>query len=577
MKDDTERKLNSKDIDLKSKYKNLFKFSPDLIFIHDINGNLINVNNSLKKILGYKNQNKIKDLSLKDIVILNKEKPNESDYDKFLKEIIEKSLYIEYKLNTKKGKTIDVEGYSVPSAANDLNSEFFIHIARDISGKKEIQKKLVASQKEIDLISSTIPELRLWSLSQNKDSLKLIQKSGQAVKESMAKYKNILENIQEGYFEIDLSGNFVLINKALCRIFGYSGEELINLRYEVLMDDNTANYLKLTLENLPKKNIQLRIRRKNNEEIFVETSLDIKFNSNNEKIGYFGILRDISQRIKVKKLEIKFREELENEVKVRTQKLNELLEKQKLYMIEISKASNFKSELLSSMSHELRTPLNAIIGFTDLLLERSYGKLTEEQSEFLKDIKDSAEHLLDLITKILDISKIEAGQIALRIQQFSLNNMIEQIKSNLRLLYKKKGLKFKIKGLDTQKEIYADPIKFKEIIYNLFSNAIKYTIRGKITFIIQEDKENWVFKIKDTGIGIALKNYDLVFKEFKRIDIPYVNSIPGTGLGLSITKRLVKLHGGDISFTSKFGVGSTFTFIIPKSLRTQVIPVKKLF
>ena len=539
MKDDTERKLNSKDIDLKSKYKNLFKFSPDIIFIHDINGNLIKVNNSLKKILGYKNQNKKKDLSLKDIVILNKEKPNESDYLKFLKKIIKKSVRIEYKLKTKKDKTIDVEGYSVPSAANDLNSEIFIHIAHDISGKKEIQK------------------------------------SGKAVKESVEKYKNILENIQEGYFEIDLNGNFILFNKALCRILGYSGEELINLHYEMLMDDNTANHFILTLENLPKKNIQLRIRRKNNEEIFVETSLDMKFNSNNEKIGYFGILRDISQRIKVKKLEIKFREELENEVKVRTQKLNEVLEKQKLYMIEISKASNFKSELLSSISHELRTPLNAIIGFTDLLLERSYGKLTEEQNEFLNDIKYSAEHLLDLITKILDISKIEAGQIALRIQKFSLNIMIEQIKSNLRLLYKKKGLKFKIKGLDTQKEIYADPIKFKEIIYNLLSNAIKYTITGKITFIIQEDKEKWIFKIKDTGIGIAQKDYDLVFKEFKRINIPYVNSIPGTGLGLSITKRLVNLHGGDISFTSKFGVGSTFTFIIPKSLRTQAITVKK--
>lgn len=570
-----ERKLNSKDFDLKSKYKNLFEFSPDFIFIHDINGNLISVNNTLKKILSNKNQNKKKDLSLKDIVILNKEKPKESDYLKFLKKIIKKSVRIEYKFKTKKDKTIDVEGYSVPITANDLNSEFFLHIAYDISGKKEIQNKLEAAQKEINSTSNMIPELRLWSLSQNKNSLNLIQKSGQAIKESEAKYKNILENIQEGYYEIDLNGNFVLFNKALCRILGYSSDELLNLHYEKLMDDNTPNHYKLTLENLPKKNIQLRLRRKNNEKIYVETSLDLKFNSNTEKIGYFGILRDISERKKAEKLKKEFREALESEVKVRTQKLNEVLERQKLYMNEILKASNFKSELLSSISHELRTPLNAIIGFTDLLLERSYGKLTEEQNDFLNDIKDSAEHLLELITKILDLSKIEAGQLVLRIQKFSLNNIIEQIKSNLRLLYKKKGLKFKIKGLDTQKEIYADPIKFKEIIYNLLSNAIKYTITGKITFIIQEDKEKWIFKIKDTGIGIAQKDYDLVFKEFKRIDTPYVNSIPGTGLGLSLTKRLVNLHGGVIVFTSKLGVGSTFTFTIPKSLRTQVITVNE--
>jgi len=129
-----------------------------------------------------------------------------------------------------------------------------------------------------------------------------------------------------------------------------------------------------------------------------------------------------------------------------------------------------------------------------------------------------------------------------------------------------KDIKFKIKGLNKEKEIFADPIKFKVILNNLFSNAIKFTIEGQITFIFKENKENWLFSVKDTGIGIDQKDFDLVFKEFKRIDCAYVNSVPGTGLGLALTKMLVNLHGGNISFTSRLGEGSHFTFTIPKSI-----------
>ena len=171
------------------------------------------------------------------------------------------------------------------------------------------------------------------------------------------------------------------------------------------------------------------------------------------------------------------------------------------------KVSNFKSDFLATMSHELRTPLNAIIGFSDLLLKRVYGPLNNEQIEFLSDIKTSSAHLLEMISHILDISKVEAGELKLNIKRFSLNSIIDQINSTTKPLYKKKGLKFRIRGLDSEKYIYGDPIKFKEILLNLLSNAIKFTTSGTISLVIKENYKNWIFKIRDQGIGIDSKDY----------------------------------------------------------------------
>jgi len=248
----------------------------------------------------------------------------------------------------------------------------------------------------------------------------------------------------------------------------------------------------------------------------------------------------------------------------RTKELQKALEDQKLYMDEIIKSSQFKSEFLATMSHELRTPLNAIIGFADLLLEGIYGELNDKQLEYLEDIRSSAQYQFEMIKQILDITKIESGKLILNKERFSLKNIINQVISTLKPLYSKKGLKIKIEGLDSDKEIYADPIRFKEIMINLVCNAIKFTLEGQITLKMNENINNWIFKIRDTGIGIAQIDFDLIFKEFKRVESPYVRSISGSGLGLSLSKRLVELHGGNINFTSTEGKGTTFIFTLPK-------------
>jgi len=209
----------------------------------------------------------------------------------------------------------------------------------------------------------------------------------------------------------------------------------------------------------------------------------------------------------------------------------------------------FKTEFLATISHALRTPLNHVIGFTELLLEGGYGPLKQEQLDVLKDIKSSADDQLNNVTNVLIISDMEKGKFKLNFEEFSLKNSIDQIESDLKPLMDEKGLKFKFKGLKPGKKIFADPIRFKEILFKLLSNAIKFTIKGNITLIVQENRSNWTFSVKDTGIGIADEERDII-KEH-------------------IINKLVYLHKGEINIESELGNGSTFSFTIPKSLRNQ--------
>ncbi|MFX1311370.1 MAG: PAS domain S-box protein [Promethearchaeota archaeon] len=391
------------------------------------------------------------------------------------------------------------------------------------------------------------------------------------LKESEEKYRNILESINEGYFEIDLWNNFTFFNGALCKSLGYSREELMNMKTNNLFDRQTSvkvynTYLRLLQKREASILFDYPIIRKDGRKFYHESSVYLRYDSKGNIIGYKGFVRDVTERKKAEKLRKKFHQKLEKEVEIRTNELKVALEHQKLYLDQILKASHFKTEFLASMSHELRTPLNAIIGFTDLLLEGVYGQLNSEQLEFIKDIKESSNHLMDMISNILDISKIESGQISLKIDKIKIFDLIQHIISTLNPLCGDKDLKFEIKGLNKDQIILADRIKLKQIIYNLLSNAIKFTEKGVIIFEFLDKKDNWEFNVKDTGIGIAKEDFEIIFKEFKRVRSPFDDLKPGAGLGLALTKRLVNLHGGNISFKSKLGEGSTFTFYISKRI-----------
>ncbi len=387
------------------------------------------------------------------------------------------------------------------------------------------------------------------------------------IQESEEKYRNILESIKEGYFEVDLYGNFTFFNDALCEITGYSRENLLNLNYSELYDDDTRQYLYEEFNKLLKiknvfKMLEYPQKKKNGELIYLESSAYLKYDVN-AITGFKGFVRDVSERKKGEFLRRSFNQKLEEKVLIRTNQLTEALDKQKLYLDQIIKSSYFKTEFLATMSHELRTPLNSIIGFTDLLLEGIYGNLNPEQLEFIKDIKSSAEHQFDMISQILDISKIESGQISLKFEDIHLLDFMNNILSTLRSLINEKKLVLEMKGIKKKHLIKADPHKLKHIIENLLNNAIKFTEKGYIIIEFSYYKNGWELLIKDSGIGIAEENFRLIFKDFKRVKSPFVDSTPGSGLGLALTKRIIELHGGRISFSSKLGEGTTFRIRIP--------------
>lgn len=487
-------------------------------------------------------------------------------YDKRVKEINDEALKI---LGCKSEDEIIGE----ICHNNICPAEIGICPIQDLNKEVERFETLIIDRKgkKIPILKTVLPveiegEKILLEAFMDISDLKQAQKE---LKASEERYKRIIENINEGYFEVDLEGKFIFFNESTLKILRESQEILLGHSFREFVDDETQELIYSAFNDVFKykkaiHNFQFSFYPPEQEKVELETSIYLRLDKNDEIVGFKGFLRDITERKQIENLRKEFNEALENQVVERTKELNMALKKQKLYLDEIVQSSEFKSKFLGTMSHELRTPLNAMIGFTDLLLEESFGTLNDEQREFINDIKESAQHQHDMIKQILDISKIESGQLTLNFKQFSVNNIVKQIQSVLKPLYRNKILKFKIKGLDKEIRIYADPLQFKQILYNLLSNAIKFTSDGQITFQIYEKYDEWEFKIRDTGIGIDRKDFDIIFEEFKRVDSPYVSSTRGTGLGLSLTKRLVNLHGGNIGFTSVLGIGTTFWFTLPK-------------
>lgn len=548
------QKLTSEIGEIREKFKDLFECSLDLVYIHDLRGKFLDANDITLSTLGFE-RDEISDISFSKLV----DNVQIEKAFNVLKEIKEYGRQIkpsEYKLKSKCGNTIYLETYGIPLKKDGIVLGI-LGIAKDITAKKEAKQKLKQAMQELEKL--------------NLEQENIVRQRTQKLEESEKKYRNVLENIDEGYFEVDLKGNFTFFNEALCLNTGYSHEELLNKSYSILFDDETSKKVYIKYNELFQRKegsvlFDYQITKKDRKKFYHESSVYLRTDSTGRIIGFKGFVRDVSEKKKREALRKKFNQELEKEVEIRTKALKFALEQQKLYLDQILKASHFKTEFLATMSHELRTPLNSIIGFTDLLLEGVYGQLNSEQLEFIKDIEESSKHLLDMISNILDISKIESGEATLKISEIKLYEIVQQVISALNSLYSKKDLNIELIGIKREQLIFADRIKFKQIIYNLLSNAIKFTEKGSILFEFLDNKDNWEFNVIDTGIGIAEEDFSLIFRDFKRVKSTYVDSIPGSGFGLALTMRIVNLHGGEISFTSKLGKGSKFTFNIPKNI-----------
>ncbi len=282
---------------------------------------------------------------------------------------------------------------------------------------------------------------------------------------------------------------------------------------------------------------ETQFQRKNGENIDVSISGNVIKNENGEILYYEGILEDITEKKQASRLRI---------------------EK------EAAEAANkHKSEFLANMSHELRTPLNAILGYTELILDNIYGEVPEKIREVLERLDKNGRHLLSLINDVLDLSKIEAGQLVLSLDEYSMADVIQTVITSVEALAAEKNLKLNVTVPADLKIGRGDQQRIAQVLLNLVGNAIKFTERGEVKVEVGVSDETFLISVIDTGPGISAADQKQIFKEFQQADGSSTRKKGGTGLGLSIAKRIVEMHGGQIWVESIPGKGSNFRFTLP--------------
>jgi signal transduction histidine kinase len=226
-------------------------------------------------------------------------------------------------------------------------------------------------------------------------------------------------------------------------------------------------------------------------------------------------------------------------------------------------ASQHKSQFLANMSHELRTPLNAILGYTELMHDGLYGELPAKAGDVLERVQKNGTHLLGLINAVLDLSKIEAGQLTLSIEDYSMKDVVQSVVSATESLATAKGLPLRVELSDKLPMGRGDERRIVQVVLNLVGNAIKFTDRGEVRVVATAANGKLSVAVADTGPGIPKTEQDKVFQEFHQVDSSNTKTKGGTGLGLAIAKRIIELHGGRIWVDSEVGKGSTFQFELP--------------
>lgn len=437
---------------------------------------------------------------------------------------------------------------------------FIIRPLKKIKNETDYIARTSDLEKHIDIHSKDeIGELTS-SFNKMMDSLNTLKKS---LHISERKYRDIFENAVMGIFQSTSSGVFLNVNPTLAFIFGYSTpEELINdvkdLQEEFYVNPEDRVILKRIYEKSQTvKGFQAELKRRDGSHFWVSISGKAICDDEGNILYYEGTIEDITLNKMIESELAKHQMHLETLVKERTAELEIAKDR-------AEESDRLKSAFLATMSHELRTPLNSIIGFTGIILMEMAGTLNDEQKKQLNMVKNSAQHLLSLINDVLDISKIEAGQLNMVYEECDIGKSIKKVVDTAIPLASRKGLEVIV---DVQKNIGMityDSRRVEQVLLNLLSNAIKFSDKGAIRICCESNKDDIVFRVVDTGIGIKEEDINTIFKPFRQIDSGLTRKYEGTGLGLSICKKLVELMGGNIGVESVLGEGSTFYFSIPR-------------
>ncbi|MDD5615548.1 MAG: PAS domain S-box protein [Candidatus Methanoperedens sp.] len=353
-------------------------------------------------------------------------------------------------------------------------------------------------------------------------------------------FSEAVEAAKDGVLILDLDLKIIYSNRAIESLLGYSQDE-IKGKPVTYMNVDPA-YIAIIHSSLQKTGQWLGefdVNTRNGKLISILLSTSMINNERNEPMAMMVVIHDQTERKKSEHVS---------------------LENQRLVY-----ASKAKSDFLANMSHELRTPLNSILGFSELLMQKSPGELNEKQVHYLDNVITSGKFLLNIINDILDISKVEAGKMEIVIDKLPVSQVINETIN----LIKEKAMNHKIilkNEFDPDLDfIEADKQRFKQVLFNLLSNSIKFSKKegGTVTIRTEKDGDMAMFSVTDTGIGIKKEDMGWLFQTFEQLDSGITKNYGGTGLGLAISKKLVELHGGKIYAQSEYGKGSTFTFTLP--------------
>lgn len=394
------------------------------------------------------------------------------------------------------------------------------------------------------------------------------------LRDSETRFRSVWEDSSDGMRLMDEKGTVLSVNRAYCKMMNIAPEEIIGKPisevYEISVRDNVMAKVaqRFSTENIEPHMVRSLVLR-NGKTITVEVSNSMIERENNQPV-LLSIFRDVTER---RKAEEKIREQ----IKIIEEQNVELAQAHDKAM----EATKAKSAFLASMSHELRTPLNAIIGYSEMLLEEMRDEKELRFRDDVEKIRLAGKNLLNLINEVLDLSKIEAGRMELYLEEFDMKELINEVAATVEPLIKKSENTFVLNVVDMFPPVLLDMTKVRQILFNLISNASKFTQKGIITLAasVRRSPDNSgteiVLKVSDTGIGITEEQKAKLFKEFSQADSSTSRQYGGTGLGLAITKHFCEMMHGSIDMESIPKKGTTFTVILPQRIESETSETKR--